>query len=374
MHLSLTAHDRTRLQTAQETLLSPLDFDTVDAWRSAANDAVKALLGADKALFQMPEVDGVRVYSDEYEPGLVNQYLQRAQPLHERFAAWRRVATQGVWNRPTLWRSALDAYYRSAYYNEYVVLQRGYHGLGMSMTARDEVRPGSLVQLIVHHDNPRTEPFGARGLALLRLLYPAFKAGVEAWYRLAQHRNRLRDLLDELGAALRVSDLDGQTLHRTPALVRALRADPERDRLEAALDRVTQQLVRHMRGTAAPHERIDAPVRRSVATRVARYRISGTIIRRGAMGPQEVVLVTLDRARPAAWPLDALENRFDLTPRQAEVAQLLAQRKTNREIAEALCISRHTARHHTEAVLRKLGIQTRTEVRDSLHRHREAPW
>jgi DNA-binding CsgD family transcriptional regulator len=305
---------------------------------------------------------------------LVNQYLQRAQPLHERFAAWRRVATQGVWNRPTLWRSALDAYYRSAYYNEYVVLQRGYHGLGMSMTARDEVRPESLVQLIVHHDNPRTEPFGPRGLALLRLLYPAFKAGVEVWYRLARHRNRLRHLLDELRAAIRVSDLDGQTLHRTPALARALRADPERDRLEAALDRVTQQLVRHVRDSTASHEPADAPVRRSVATRTTRYRISGTIMRRGQMGPQKVVLVTLDRARPTALPLKTLEDRFDLTPRQAEVAQLLARRKTNREIAEALCISPYTARHHTEAVLRKLGIQTRTDVRDSLHRHREAPW
>lgn len=374
MHLSLTAHDRTRLQTAQETLLSPLDFDTVDAWRSAANDAVEALLGADKGFFMLPLNGRANVYSDEYEAVTTSAYPGEMEPIAKRHAYWHRVTTLGVHNRAMAWGAGLDEYYRSRYYNEFVIPRRGFNATGMTSAMNTTPRKDTVAQLAVHHDNPRTEPFGPRGLALLRLLYPAFKAGVEAWYRLAQHRNRLRDLLDELGAALRVSDLDGQTLHRTPALVRALRADPERDRLEAALDRVTQQLVRHVRGTAAPHECFDAPVRRSVATRVARYRISGTIIRRGAMGSQEVVLVTLDRARPAAWPLDALENRFDLTPRQAEVAQLLAQRKTNREIAEALCISRHTARHHTEAVLRKLGIQTRTEVRDSLHRHREAPW
>ncbi|NBB73424.1 MAG: hypothetical protein GVY35_07070, partial [Bacteroidetes bacterium] len=51
-----------------------------------------------------------------------------------------------------------------------------------------------------------------------------------------------------------------------------------------------------------------------------------------------------------------------LTPRQAEVAQLLARRKTNREIADALCISPHTARHHTEAVLRKLEVDSRRAV------------
>jgi len=374
MHLTLTADDQGRLQTAQETLLAPLDFDTVDAWRAAANDAIRTLLGADKAMFQMPDVEGALIYSDEFESGIVNQYLRRAQPLHERFAAWRRVVTQGVWNRPTLWKSELDVYYRSAYYNEYVVLQRGYHGIGMSTTAHGKVHPGSLVQLIVHHDNPRTEPFGPRGLALLRLVYPAFKAGTETWYRLAQYRERLRHLLGGLGAALRVSDFDGQELHRTPALVQALGADPERERLEDALDRVAGQLVRHVCGAAAAHESVDAPVCRVIATRTARYRIRGTILRRGQMGPQEVVFVTLDRVHTAPVPLDVLEDQFGLTPRQAEVAQLLARRKTNREIAEALCISTHTARHHTEAVLRKFGLHARTDVRDYLHRRWDAPW
>ena len=41
---------------------------------------------------------------------------------------------------------------------------------------------------------------------------------------------------------------------------------------------------------------------------------------------------------------------------------LLARCKTNGEIAEALCISPHTARHHTEAVLRKLEVGSRRQV------------
>jgi DNA-binding CsgD family transcriptional regulator len=45
----------------------------------------------------------------------------------------------------------------------------------------------------------------------------------------------------------------------------------------------------------------------------------------------------------------------------------LAQRKTNPEIAHALCISPHRARHHTEAVLSKLGISSRREVRARIH-------
>jgi DNA-binding CsgD family transcriptional regulator len=48
--------------------------------------------------------------------------------------------------------------------------------------------------------------------------------------------------------------------------------------------------------------------------------------------------------------------------RQAEVALLLARRKTTPEIAEILCISPRTARHHTEAVMAKLNVRTRLEV------------
>ncbi len=51
-----------------------------------------------------------------------------------------------------------------------------------------------------------------------------------------------------------------------------------------------------------------------------------------------------------------------LTAREHEIAALLAQRRTNREIAAALTITEHTARHHTERVLRKLGLSTRRDV------------
>lgn len=51
-----------------------------------------------------------------------------------------------------------------------------------------------------------------------------------------------------------------------------------------------------------------------------------------------------------------------LTAREQAVAALLTVRRTNREIAEALGMSEHTARHHTEGVLRKLGLRSRRAV------------
>jgi DNA-binding CsgD family transcriptional regulator len=367
MHLALTPDDQDRLHDAQQTLLSPLDYDSVDAWRGAATRNVKVLLGADKAMFQMPDVAGPLIYSDEFELGISRQYLQRAKPLHDRVGAWRRVVAEKVWNRKTLWRSELDAYYQSAYFNDYVALQRAYHGTGMSTSASEEAKPETIVQLIVHHDNPQTKSFGQRGLMLLRLLYPAFKAGVEAWYRLARRRADLADSLDAAGVAVQMSDLDGRVLHRTPMLTRTLAANPQREQVAARIEQVTEALIQQARGAVDPREgRLDA-VHDTVRTRGGPYRVCGTLVRQGLVASREVVLVTLRRKAAALVPLHRMEDRFDLTPRQAEVAQLLAQRKTNREIAEALCISPHTARHHTEAVLEKLSLHSRTDVRDRIH-------
>jgi DNA-binding NarL/FixJ family response regulator len=54
-----------------------------------------------------------------------------------------------------------------------------------------------------------------------------------------------------------------------------------------------------------------------------------------------------------------LQDRYGLTRRELEVARLLAQGRTNTAIAEALHISTHTARHHTQRVLGKLGVHSR---------------
>lgn len=60
--------------------------------------------------------------------------------------------------------------------------------------------------------------------------------------------------------------------------------------------------------------------------------------------------------------MEQLQERFGLTRAEARVVRLLQQRYTNREVAERLSISPHTARHHTEKILLKLGIARRSEV------------
>ena len=52
----------------------------------------------------------------------------------------------------------------------------------------------------------------------------------------------------------------------------------------------------------------------------------------------------------------------DLTPRETEVLQLLADGLTNKAIAQRLGISDHTVKFHVNAILGKLGAQSRTEA------------
>jgi DNA-binding response OmpR family regulator len=71
--------------------------------------------------------------------------------------------------------------------------------------------------------------------------------------------------------------------------------------------------------------------------------------------------------RDAAEIEQLLAQRFELTPRQASVARLVADGLTNEEIAQVLGISRFTARNHVEQVLEKLDVSSRTRVAALVH-------
>ncbi len=66
---------------------------------------------------------------------------------------------------------------------------------------------------------------------------------------------------------------------------------------------------------------------------------------------------------------DVMASRFGLTRREQEVLPLLAQRLTDREIAERLSISHRTAMNHTANILGKLGLESRREVASVIARH-----
>jgi len=75
-----------------------------------------------------------------------------------------------------------------------------------------------------------------------------------------------------------------------------------------------------------------------------------------------VALLDLGPAEAPGVPASAPAAAALLSPREQQVLSLLSEGLSNRDIAERLGISRHTAKFHVNAILDKLGATTRTEA------------
>jgi DNA-binding NarL/FixJ family response regulator len=71
----------------------------------------------------------------------------------------------------------------------------------------------------------------------------------------------------------------------------------------------------------------------------------------------EAVLAAAGHRSPKRAPFSA-----GLTAREVEVLRLVAQGRSNREIADELFIAQKTARNHVERVYAKLGVNNRTQA------------
>jgi DNA-binding CsgD family transcriptional regulator len=107
------------------------------------------------------------------------------------------------------------------------------------------------------------------------------------------------------------------------------------------------------------------PVREVVSNNRC-YRLEGHRLPNSPEATGPIVLVFVDAATAQLPNDDVLRRSFGLTRKEACVARLIADARTNDEIADELCISPHTARHHTERILAKLGAKSRTKVRNAL--------
>ena len=83
--------------------------------------------------------------------------------------------------------------------------------------------------------------------------------------------------------------------------------------------------------------------------------------------------VTIDRSEdpPVVFVEPARSARFGtLSARESEVAALIAEGMTNRQIARELFISIATTKDHVHAVLSKTGLPNRAAVASEWHRGR----
>ncbi len=90
-----------------------------------------------------------------------------------------------------------------------------------------------------------------------------------------------------------------------------------------------------------------------------------------AMSMEQAIDYALSEQKPVTPPSPASEQPSSdeppsLTPREKEVAVLVARGLTNRQIASELVLSEHTVHHHVTNILKKLNLTSRQQVTSRL--------
>ncbi len=196
---------------------------------------------------------------------------------------------------------------------------------------------------------------GAECHQLLNLLLPAFEANVYFRQRSLDRYADWTTRIDEMEEALAIFNVDGKEYYRNATLRQLLSTEPLADAFGEAL----RLFVKHLQTLVTPQPGEMVTTSHNISLGYQSYYLRGYLDRISLPIPTLMVVVE----RFPALPTPALlRSAFNLTRREVEVTQLLVQGLTDREVAKELFISVHTARRHSENVLRKLGISSRAGI------------
>jgi DNA-binding CsgD family transcriptional regulator len=365
MSLTLSSNELRDLEQAIRVLVSPLDHPSLDGWRSSVNRTIASLLHADSAGFLLPVGEGLALYSDEHNPAELARYPDvPPPPTHLGISMWEAMIRERVMTNAGWFGEHYHLYLNSPYYNEYAGAN-GAHDTLAAAVSLGGLEARSMAALHFWHENPKGRLFGDREIGLLRLLHPAFCAGVRSVTQWRRQGQRLSAVFDWLTEPAVIADSRGGVLHITSALDSLLADDPEgqvaRDALCAA--------VRELAATAgtAMLEQVSGATSRVLSTGRARYRVIACRFGEQAVGGQGFIIAALQSLCPRIVSDGELRDRFGLTPAEIRVAKRLANGHSSKEIAQQLGITLHTVRRHTEKVFMKLGVRSRAEAAARLH-------
>jgi DNA-binding CsgD family transcriptional regulator len=356
MSLCLSATEIEELSRASTILLTPFVYETTDAWQRAACDAVRSLLRADASTLAL-SADGRTVFTGEPETVNVLQSLMlpdwaKLSLKPDGFRKQRRVAN---------WNELFDetAVRKSEFYNDLVRP----HGLLAPLSMLDDIFVGELPSALTvyYEDEARPAPHVHRRKEILRLLYPSFSAGVRTHCQLTKAKADAMALADAGVEGVLVYDVAGKLLYENAAAARTLAADPENMKVRLEIDRLTRSLG-SLAGGRAADARITSNARAEIRTRAGTYNVAAVFFELGFASASEKIIVLLTSDCSPATDDVATAERYGLSQREVQVAQLLKRGLGTRDVAACLGISIHTARRHTENILAKLGAHSRGQA------------
>ncbi|QNE22917.1 AAA family ATPase [Kribbella qitaiheensis] len=182
-----------------------------------------------------------------------------------------------------------------------------------------------------------------------------------------RHHDDLALLIDRLQPFRGEHAVGNGVASMGPAELAIGRAELTLGRFDAAIEDLTGA-VRRAESAGAPGFVAEAQFQ--LATALAERDDPGDRKRAKPVAEQAARLIRSLGMTPYAGQLAALFTKLDdtggsatgLSPREAEVAGLVAEGLTNRQIAERLVISDRTAQNHVQHILTKLGFANRSQI------------
>lgn len=175
---------------------------------------------------------------------------------------------------------------------------------------------------------------------------------------------------DVVPACLAFFDLNGELHFANRAITQLWSGSPDGAMLRAVVEGFAYLTGYRIRAESTSSEGrvVEVGTREVRLPSGGTCRVRASYIAPSLFGRGSTVLISAECTPADSLPDEALSQRFGLTAREIHVARLLAEGKSNAQVAADMYISPHTARTHTERVLQKLGARSRAEVGPILRR------
>ena len=288
-----------------------------------------------------------------------------ARAADDAHRAWEIVRQYGENEASTIWEVALVAAHRGELERARVLAVRG---LAVPLNPRFTSLLEAVLGLVAAWSgDPRGAVHRFNAAERLTSRVGWLEPTLAGWR--PDHVEALLELgrVDEAVRILDSWEADGARLDRARVLAKAARCRglvaAARGRVEDALDQLEQAVVRHEE-TGDPFGRARALLALGVIRRRARQK-------RPARKAIEAALAGFEECGAAGWAENARgelgriggRTRVDgLTPAELRVAALVAEGRTNREVAAALFLGERTVASHLTHIYAKLGVRSRTEL------------
>lgn len=334
-------------------------------------NAVRELVPSDSAEFFW--VDARGEMSNHYAeqslpPDVMQSYFRRADTgsEHPLFASFKTRATQPD---PVTTLTFTDAFKRTELYRAVLQHLGAEHALYCVIRERNV----PLGQLSLYRGRKRVS-FGAKDRAAIAAVAGYIAHGLDDSFGARNPAAPDHSYRDTDHQAMLTLERNG-TLRHCSSAARSLLQYVALDSLNRGTymqqDAAIGDLLRDLANQLSPvvvhrEDGAGAPPAMAVTNRWGRFVLRAYWLTDDRHAPDALIGVQIRRQEPMVLRLSQAMQRLALSPQQREVGLLLAQGKSNPEIAGALGVSLNTANYHVKQLFAKLNTHERTEVAPKL--------